>query len=330
MLNLSPVNDADLKPENKYISTLINFFKLLLLFSTFGFIFYKIFYAYHLEDLLMQSQQLELGLTQTLFFITAFVLMGFNWMLEASKWQLLINKNETFTYAEALKAVLSGVTLSIITPNQIGDFAGRIIHLKKYNKLKGAIVTVIGHTAQMFMTAAFGLYAMIWFFEDQGKITPYLATILYIALFVAIVAGIIAYLNLHVLTRLKMKEKFKEYFAVFGIYKRKELLQVMIFAFLRYAVFICQYYLFLNLYGVDIGNDKAFVCIIATLCAQSFVPSFILIELGMRGVSALWFFGLYTENVVGVLLSAYTLWIVNLMIPGLLGLAVILRWRFSK
>lgn len=330
MLNLSSVNDADLKPENKYISTLINFFKLLLLFSTFGFIFYKIFYAYHLEDLLMQSQQIDMGLSQTLLFVTAFVLMGFNWMLEASKWQLLINKNEKFTYFEALKAVLSGVTLSIITPNQIGDFAGRIIHLKKYNKLKGAIVTVIGHTAQMFMTAAFGLYAMIWFFEDQGRITTTMATALYITLFVFIVAGVLAYLNLHLLTRLKMKEKFKEYFAVFGIYKRKELLQVMIFAFLRYSVFICQYYLFLNLYGVDIGNDKAFACIIATLCAQSFVPSFILIELGMRGVSALWFFGLYTENVVGVLLSAYTLWIVNLMIPGLLGLAVILRWRFAK
>ncbi len=330
MLNLSTVNVADLKPENKYISTLINFFKLLLLFSTFGFIFYKIFYAYHLEDLLMQSQQIDMGLSQTLLFVTAFVLMGFNWMLEASKWQLLINKNEKFTYFESLKAVLSGVTLSIITPNQIGDFAGRIIHLKKYNKLKGAIVTVIGHTAQMFMTAAFGLYAMIWFFEDQGRITATMATALYITLFVFIVAGVVAYLNLHLLTRLKMKEKFKEYFAVFGIYKRKELLQVMIFAFLRYSVFICQYYLFLNLYGVDIGNDKAFACIIATLCAQSFVPSFILIELGMRGVSALWFFGLYTENVVGVLLSAYTLWIVNLMIPGLLGLAVILRWRFTK
>lgn len=319
-----------MKPENKYISTLVNFFKLVLLFSTFGFIFYKIFYAYHLEDLLKQSQALDFGIRQTIYFVTAFVLMCFNWMLEASKWQLLINKNERISYIESLKAVLSGVTLSIVTPNQIGDFVGRIIHLKKFNRIKGALVTVIGHTAQMFMTAAFGLYALVWFYEDQQKIAEPYASWLYIILFVLIAAGVIAYLQIHRVARLPIRDKLKQYIEVFGIYKRKELLQVMIFSFLRYAIFISQYYLFLQLYGVEISSERAFACIIATLCAQSFVPSFILIELGMRGVSALWFFGMYTENVVGVLLSAYTLWIVNLMIPGLLGLAIILRWRFIK
>ena len=68
-------------------------------------------------------------------------------------------------------------------------------------------------------------------------------------------------------------------------------------------------------------------CIIATLCAQSFVPSFILVEVGMRGASALWFFGIFTAVVTPVLLTAYSLWIINLMIPGLVGLVFILKWR---
>lgn len=322
--------DSALASENKHISSLINFLKLLLLFATFGFIFYKLFYAYHLNDLLSSSSGFNQGWHEFLFFIPAVSLSIGNWMLEASKWRLLINKYEYISYTNAIKAVLSGVSLSIITPNQLGDFAGRIIHLKKFSKIKGTLVTIIGHTAQMFMTAAFGLYALVWLLEEQQQLSKLPLNYIYILIFVLIALSVWAFLNIKYLSRLSFNQRVMDYISVFSHYKRSELLQVLMFSFLRYSIFVCQYYLLLYFYGVAVKPDQAFVCIIATLCAQSFVPSFILVELGMRGASALWFFGMYSGNVTGILLSAYTLWIINLMIPGLLGLGVIMRWRSLK
>lgn len=319
-----------LASENKHISSLINFLKPLLLFVTFGFIFYKLFYAYHLNDLVSSSSNFNPGWRELLFFVPAVLLSIGNWMLEATKWRLLINKYEYFSYLNSVKAVLSGVSLSIITPNQIGDFAGRIIHLKKFNKIKGTLVTIIGHTAQMFMTAAFGLYALVWLLEDQQQLREIPVNYMYTLIFTLIALSVWAFLNMKYLSRLSFNQKVTDYLSVFTQYKRSELIQVLMLSFLRYSIFVCQYYLLLYFYGLAIEPDQAFVCIIATLCVQSFVPSFILVELGMRGASALWFFGMYSGNITGILLSAYTLWIINLMIPGLLGLAVIMRWRLLK
>jgi hypothetical protein len=182
----------------------------------------------------------------------------------------------------------------------------------------------------MFMTAAFGLYALVWLLEDQQQLREIPVNYMYTLIFTLIALSVWAFLNMKYLSRLSFNQKVTDYLSVFSQYKRSELMQVLMLSFLRYSIFACQYYLLLYFYGVALKPDQAFVCIIATLCAQSFVPSFILVELGMRGASALWFFGMYSSNITGVLLSAYTLWIINLMIPGLLGLGVIMRWRFLK
>ncbi len=300
------------------------------MFATFGFIFYKLFYAYHFDELLRSISEFNPGWQDLLFILPAVLLSTGNWMLEASKWRMLINKYEYISYADAMKAVLSGVSLSIITPNQIGDFAGRVIHLKKFNKIKGSLVTIIGHTAQMYMTASFGLYAIVWLVEDQQELNGQRTDYIYFLIFVLIALMAWAFLNIKYLSRLSFNQKITSYLSVFSQYNRSELMQVLMLSFLRYSIFVCQYYLLLQFFGVSVSPNQAFVCIIAALCAQSFVPSFILVELGMRGASALWFFGMYTGNISGVLLSAYSLWIINLMIPGLLGLWVIMRWRFIK
>ncbi len=318
------------KPESKHISALVNFLKLLLLFGTFGFIFYKLFYAYHLGDLIDEFKPLQFGAYQIFAIIVVVVLMCFNWMLEASKWHLLIKKYEFHSYYECLKSVLSGVTLSILTPNQIGDFAGRVIFLKQFDKIKGSLVVVVGHTAQMLMTAAFGSYAFVWLFEEQQKISASNALWLYAGILLLTAIAVFAYINIRFLSRLNFPAKIKKYIVVFENYKRSELLKTLLLSFFRYAIFVTQYYLLLQFFGVEIDSERILICIFATFCVQSFAPSFLLIELGVRGASALLFFELFTDNRIGILLSAYTLWIINLMTPALLGLGVILKTKIIK
>jgi len=318
-----------LNHEKLYQPKVLNTIKILLLLLTFGFIIYKLFFAYHFEDLI-SNFNFQLSVTKIFYLILVFVLMTFNWIVEAVKWKLLINKNEQISLLGSLKAVVSGIALSIITPNQIGDFAGRIIHLKKFDKIKGTLVTVIGHTSQVILTLFFGLLAFTNLLFDKNLITVTIEKWFYIISSILFAGAFFGYLNIRNFSKIITYEKIKKYVEVFGFYSDIELLKVFIFSFIRYLIFILQYSLLLNFFNVEIELTHMAICISAILCAQSFVPSFLLVELGLRGASALYFFTIFSSNTAGILLSAYSLWIINLMIPAVYGLFVILKMRFNK
>jgi hypothetical protein len=289
------------------------------------FIFYKLIYTYHINTL-FQRFELKQEVGAFYFLLITIFLVVFNWGVEALKWQLLIKKYEPIDYKTALKAILSGVTLSVITPNQIGDFAGRVIHLEVLNKIKGSLVAVIGHTAQVIVTLFFGLFSLL-FFRDNLFGFWYLVPIGFVVLFLVI----FVYLNLNFVyskvRNLKLFVRFEQYVNVFGSYKRKELALLLLLSFLRYVVFLSQYYFLLVFFKVDIEPIPALSCIVATFCVQSVVPSFLLLEIGLRGATALMFFSLYSLNQEGILLAAYSLWIINMLFPAILGMYFIYKVR---
>ncbi|MBP9187558.1 MAG: flippase-like domain-containing protein [Bacteroidia bacterium] len=318
-----------MKAEQPYIKKIILIVKFALLPITFGFIFYKLYYAYHLKTLWNESG-FEWNIKSVGLLSVTLALMLLNWLLEVWKWKLLVQKYEPISFFEAIKGVLSGVALNMITPNQLGDFVGRVIHLKKLDKVRGTLVTVIGHTAQVIMTLGFGLIALIWFLQHNNTINSSQTYWAYFTLVICVVITIMLYFNMRLLSNLKLTARIKPYLDVFKLYNKTELLMLLVLSFTRYVVFLLQYYLLLVLFNVDIQFSQAMACVVGTLCVQSFVPSFILVEIGMRGASALWFFSMFTNQITPVLLSAYSLWIINLMLPGLLGLVYILRWRQAK
>ncbi len=262
-----------------------------------------------------------------LFFILVVLLAGVNWLLESSKWRLLVNKKELMSFKQAIVGVLSGVALGMITPNQIGNFVGRIIHLKQISKIKGSLVSVIGHTAQVMMTLGYGLFAVIWLSEKRNIISSGLAGMYYGILMVLVIVSVVGYLNIHWIGRITKKTGIKQYLDVFIGYTRSELLQVLTISFLRYAVFVIQYILLVKFYHIHIGIEETIMCVCAALFIQAFVPSFILLDIGMRGASALWLFGLYTDQASAVLLMTYSVWIINILLPGMVGLYFITKWR---
>jgi hypothetical protein len=97
---------------------------------------------------------------------------------------------------------------------------------------------------------------------------------------------------------------------------------------------MAQYMLLLQFFGVHIGLVNCFIGVVAVFCIQSVVPSFILLDIGLRGAAAIFVFeelSNFDKSIeLGVLLAAYSLWIINMMVPSLLGLIFILKHRFSK
>jgi hypothetical protein len=310
----------------KTIHKILNIVKLILVAVTFGFLYYKLVHAYHLNQL-VHTFDFQLKNSDVNILLVAFVLAAVNIMLESSKWRLLVNRFESVSFKQAIKAVCAGMTLSIITPNQIGDFAGRVLYIRKMGKLNGALVTVIGHTAQVLITVAFGLMSYIWFAGEQNIIRAEQITLYYIALLILVALSIYAYLNLKQLQPWIQKSRFKRYLEVFYGYSRGELLEILIMAFLRWTVVNIEFILLVHFFDIDVSTREVFACVNATLLVQTLVPSFILLDLGIRGASALWFFGAFTNQPDSVLLMTYSIWVINIFAPGMLGLYYLLRWK---
>ena len=78
------------------------------------------------------------------------------------KWKKLLSRIRPVPFGRAFKSMLSGMSFSLVTPNRVGDFAGRIIHIAPGYKLKAAIASMIGSVAQMCITATFGICGLIY------------------------------------------------------------------------------------------------------------------------------------------------------------------------
>ena len=53
-----------------------------------------------------------------------------NWGLEARKWQLLLLPIQKISFFRAYRSVLSGLALSLNTPNRMGEYGGRIFYVQ--------------------------------------------------------------------------------------------------------------------------------------------------------------------------------------------------------
>jgi hypothetical protein len=328
VLNLKTKVTFNLATKKRFVQFSVDTIKWLLILCTLVFIGYKLFAAYEIHNLF---EQIVFGWTfsKFLLLLSVLVLLPLNICIEAIKWQLLIGKFEKVSFLWSLRSLVSGIALGVMTPNNLGDFVGRVMHLEKLNKWKGALVAVIGHTAQVMCVAIPGVFAFIFMFNDIPFVTSNFNLLLVILILLSI-GSIFAYFHMPILSKWFKNRKLTSFADVFGKYSKQDLLSVFLLSLLRYIVFTMQYVMLTQFFEVGPTFVQSTQAVVATLCAQIFMPSFLLVEIGMRGASALFFLGIYSNNVVAILLSAYTLWIINIMLPTLWGLIIIYHYKYRK
>src|SRR5688572_10979456 len=99
--------------------------------------------------------------TRVLNFILVFVLMFVNWSLEALKWKISVQRVQPVSFLRSLKAVFSGVSFSVTTPNRTGEYLGRVLYMDEGNRLKVISLTVLGSLSQLIITVFFGLLGLL-------------------------------------------------------------------------------------------------------------------------------------------------------------------------
>ena len=314
--------------KNKDYKTIGLVLKSLIVIIAFLFIYYKVFKREDFSELKELFAELWQSERKFIVFLVL-CLMPFNWLLESFKWKLLANKLQAFSLARSITSVLAGLTLSIFTPNRIGEMGGRIFALNEGNKIKGALLTFVGSASQLLVTIIAGAAALIFLLQPMDS---YLYTLSALLLGVLVVLLLFMYHHFYLLSnlliRIKYLQKWESFIMIFKEFKTKELGVIFTLSLLRYLLFTFQFYLLLQVFGLSLNFTEAFVGISLTFFTSSVIPSIALTELGIRGSAALLFLGQYSNNEIGIVAASFTLWLINIVIPAIIGIPFIYRLRF--
>ena len=264
--------------------------------------------------------------------LAAVLLMPLNWLLETRKWQVLTSDLQTLTIKESFRSVLAGLAVSMLTPNRVGDFAGRIVWLKPENRTAGTMSAFVGGWAQMLAIALLGVVAFCMkpvlpdFLEWFGCHAVATAAVLIVLAAVVCVAYVFmgSLASRFRFSRWQWLEKFVR---AAGQHTKWQLAVVLFLSLCRTVVFIIQFQLILQSSEINLETIDAFRSIALMYCFVSVIPTFALAEWGVRGSMALLFVTPLGGSPTQIVAATLALWLINVALPAIVGA---LLMAFSK
>ncbi len=264
----------------------------------------------------------------------AVILMPVNWMLEAVKWKRLVKPIEDVPLLKAIEGIFAGVTLSLFTPNRVGEYGGRILVVKPENNVKTVVATLVGSFSQLTVLLVMGMSGMSYFIYLNLQLDAFLLyTIIFCSLLIAALL-VFFYLNVDLLIpifkRIPFVRRFVKHIKILKKYQAKELFLVLIFSLCRYLVYSLQYYVILRFLGIEMPLLHGLSSIALIFLVQTSIPLPPITGLLMRGEVALYVWGFYNINEISILAATFSLWFINVILPALLGVIFILNVNVLK
>ena len=257
--------------------------------------------------------------------------MFINTSLESYKWYLLSNSVEPTRFIKAYTSYLAGVAFSIVTPNRIGEYPGRIIYLGRKQSFRYINVSVLGVTSQLSAVYIFGLVGLIYFNlaypSALGKAG--LAGCIIVNILIGFLYWRFEHL-LPIIARIGFLRRFAVYGKLLNRVTSKRQILVLAISLLRFSIFTAQYLFLLRWMNVNIPLAEGFCTAALFFWIMAVIPTVALTELGLRGNVSLYLFQHFSPNTIGMLVATTGIWLLNLIIPSIIGSLLIIRMRILQ
>jgi len=297
--------------------------KIIIVLASWIFVGYKISKFENIENL--RSYFTDLNTSQIVYLVLILLLMPLNWLLEAIKWRNLIFSIEKLGIFKSLLAVWAGVTIGSITPNRIGEFSGRILFLKKENRITASGLTLYGDLSQFIITFCIGLssFLILIKFNLLSSTIQSFETVVITISFIAIIISSLIYFRINsivnYLRKIKILKKLSGKFNKFDQISTKLKLKTLLISALRYLVFTSQFYFALRFFKIEIGITEAFIAIASVYLASTVIPNIPFAEIGIRLSFSAIFIGFFTSKIAEILLSSTMIYLINVLFPIIFG-----------
>ena len=314
--------------------------KFTIIILAFGYIFNEIFFKKdYVKIYSFLSDLINKQNSYIIFYVL--LLMILNWSVEIFKWRFLIKKIEKISLLSSIIAVFSGITVSTITPNRIGEYGGRVFVLSAGNRWQGVVLTIVGSISQLITTICMGIASFLLFypyfnFSDLIEFLIVFAAVFSFFLLLTFYFNVSILLS--IIEKIKWLKKIVKYVSVLNTLSKTELFIVLLLSVLRHIIFSFQFYLLLKICGIDILLYQSFMLTSIIFFILAAIPTIALSEFGVRGSVSIFIFGLFYKDMqcnidilnIGVVSAAFFLWFVNLAIPAIIGSFFVFKLKFFK
>jgi hypothetical protein len=267
-------------------------------------------------------------------------LMIINWSIEAWKWKISIQNVQPMSFSRSFRAVLSGVSFSVSTPNRMGEYLGRILYMEEGNRLRVISLTIVSSMSQLITTLLAGSVGLFFIRKNidtgnsiEGLDSFWLQVLQYgVIIVLVILTGFYFRLSLIINVADKLRNNSR-YAWLIGSLKDIDatlLLKLLSLSAIRYIVFVVQYFLLFRLFEADMEWWQCFWAVSVIFLVLAIIPTFAIAELGLRGKVSLKLIGLFSTNSLGISLATVTIWIINLVLPAIAGSLLILSVKIFK
>ena len=314
-------------PLKKYLSIII---KIVIVFFSFYFIYHQLVENKSFEELDI-SVLLDTVKKNKVYLVGVILMMFLNWLVEALKWRYMISKIENISIMTAYRAIFTGITVSTFTPNRIGEYGGRVFCLEQGDRIKAVFITVLCSMSQLLVTILYGSISLFILFDEILIDKTFLSVSLLILLNLFL---LFSYFNIsHIvnfLGKFKLIKSFKKYLEVLVMYNYIDLIIAFIYSNTRYFIFSLQFIILLHVFGINISFMDAILSVMLIFFFITITPTITIAEIGVRGSVAIFVLGLFSSNDIAILSSTTLLWLINLIIPAIIGSFFIFSLKFFR
>jgi len=266
--------------------------------------------------------------------MTAFVLSFLNIFLQYYKWKMVsesvLQENKK---SKIFISLFHGFSAGIITPLRVGEYFGRAISFKDKPLVQVTIATLIDKFFPLMLVAFFGSVSSILYLYFLKGISVYLALSLFIILFSLFYFFASLMLSRRfwdgmLFSRIRRSGRVSSWLEKLKVLKQLDkpfFFKMSFVSLLFYLCFLVQYALLVSAFS---HNQNFFDYLWAgnlIMFVKTIIPPISLGELGIREGASVYFLSQMGETSVTAFNASIFLFVINLLIPSLVGLILLFR-----
>tara|TARA_R110000787_G_scaffold129264_1_gene241061 strand:- start:6032 stop:6994 length:963 start_codon:yes stop_codon:yes gene_type:complete len=300
--------------------------KVLILTLTFVYIHFKVSQNETINTTVFSEKVLDKNsLLPGLIFIGLAIL---NWFFEILKWKTIVSNITPISFFTSLKQSLASLTVSLATPNRIGEYGAKAYYFDSQQRKKVMLYNLFHNSFQMLITTFFGIIGLTILIQNNylnfsiDNIVFKITFAIIIVIFILLLGYIFRRQQLIFkgLTIKNLMLKFKELPFVLK-------LKMLLFSVLRYLIFSFLFFYLLLFFGASFTLFEAVPFIFSMYLISSIVPTLSFFDVIIKGGVAVWVFSFIGISEVIILSTVFCMWILNFVIPALFGSYFLMTYK---
>jgi len=239
--------------------------------------------------------------------------------IKTLKWRVMLHavKNKPSLW-EAFGSVMLGISFGSFTPGEVGDFAGRALHIADARKSHLVGLALLDKAQIFVITSAAGVISLIFLFlSDLFFIVPISFIIVFLSFVFFMRMDLLAVFGHRLNASFFQKSWVTRVLDGFTLLKSQQLFTTLLCTLCFHGVLVLQMFYFISAFS-RITLFHAFIGTSAMMFVKSCLP-ISLGDLGIREAGSVFFFSTFGIAQAAALNASLLLFVVNILFPSICG-----------